>query len=178
MSLVALLACASGCAGNYHVVPAPAPFSHPSLGVTWLTPRAAGDAAVLSRWRGAVGQPVIANLPPVEAPLPVDRLMIISWNMALGEGDLVALLRRVQGDHPGTAIVLLLQEAFRGGDDVPRAPMNAAFARKIRGTAAREIDDLARLLRMSLYYVPSMRNGAPADSLEDRGNAILSTLPL
>ena len=86
VSLVAVLACVSGCAGNYHLVPAPAPFSHPSLGVTWLTPGAAGDAAVLSRWRVAVGQPVITNLPPVEAPLPVDTLTIISWNMALGEG--------------------------------------------------------------------------------------------
>ena len=178
MSLVAVLVCVSGCAGNYHLVPAPAPFSHPSLGVTWMTPGSAGDAAVLSRWRVAVGQPVITNLPPIEAPLPVDTLTIISWNMALGEGDLVALLRRVQRDHPGTAIVLLLQEAFRGGDDVPSTPINAAFARKIRGTAAREIDDLARTLQMSLYYVPSMRNGAPADSHEDRGNAILSTLPL
>jgi endonuclease/exonuclease/phosphatase family metal-dependent hydrolase len=178
VSLVAVLALASACAGNYHIVPAPAPFSHPSLGVTWSTPRAAADALALSRWRAAVGQPLIANLPRLEAPSPVDSLTIVSWNMALGEGDLGALLRRVQTDHPKTAMVLLLQEVFRGGDDVPLAPLNGAFARRIRGTTAREIDDLARALGMSLYYVPSMRNGEPAVSHEDRGNAILSTLPL
>jgi endonuclease/exonuclease/phosphatase family metal-dependent hydrolase len=37
---------------------------------------------------------------------------------------------------------------------------------------------LARSLGLALYYAPSMRNGPPSMSDEDRGNAILSTLPL
>ncbi len=178
VSLAAICALATGCAGNHHIAPAAEAFSHPSLRVTWLTPRSPADAVVLSRWRAAVGQPLIANFAPAESPPPIDRLTIVSWNMALGEGDVAALLRTVQADHPNTQIVLLLQEAFRGRDDLPRAPVNGAFARRIRGKSTREVDDLAKALGMSLYYVPSMRNGAPALSREDRGNAILSTLPL
>jgi endonuclease/exonuclease/phosphatase family metal-dependent hydrolase len=37
---------------------------------------------------------------------------------------------------------------------------------------------LAQSLGLALYYVPSMRNGAPTETDEDRGNAILSTEPL
>jgi endonuclease/exonuclease/phosphatase family metal-dependent hydrolase len=41
-----------------------------------------------------------------------------------------------------------------------------------------DITATARTLGLSLFYAPSMRNGAPTVSNEDRGNAILSTLPL
>ena len=175
VSLLVALALSSACAGNYQVAPAAVPFSHPSLGVAWLTPRVASDSAALSRWRAAVGQPVVANAAVSETR--VDKLKIVSWNMALGEGDLGALLRSVRKDDPTAAVVLMIQEAFRTGDGVPRDPINSAFARKIRGTAGREIDELARQLNLSLYYVPSMRNGSLV-SYEDRGNAILSSLPL
>jgi len=40
----------------------------------------------------------------------------------------------------------------------------------------RSVVDIATRRRLSLVYVPSMRNGS--ESAEDRGNAILSTLPL
>ena len=191
VSLVAALTIVSGCASGYRVVSPPAPFSNPSLGVAWLTPHERSDAAALSRWRAAVGQPVIAasSQKRVEAGFsrPVDELTVVSWNIALGAGDVEALFRRLQADHPNRAIVLLLQEAFRGDDDVPGATPSIgstgasprlAFARRIRGVMEREVDDLARSLDLSLYYVPSMRNGAPGASNEDRGNAILSTLPL
>lgn len=180
MSLLATLLIVSGCAGGYRVVPPPSPFSAPALGVTWLTPDGPSDGLSLSRWRAAVGQPVISSRPgrSDSAPAAVDGLTIVSWNIALGAGDVAALFRQVQGAHPDRAIVLLLQEAFRGGDDLPRSPVGVAYARRIGGRSEREIDDLARSLNLSLYYVPSMRNGAPGSSDEDRGNAILSTLPL
>ena len=188
VSLVAALTIVSGCASGYHVVSPPAPFSNPSLGVAWLTPREPGDSVALSRWRAAVGQPVIAASSERPSSVTTDELTIVSWNIALGAGDVEALFRRLQADHPNRAIVLLLQEAFRGDDDVPGAPPKIgsagasaprlAFARRIRGVMEREVDDLARSLDLSLYYVPSMRNGAPGASNEDRGNAILSTLPL
>jgi endonuclease/exonuclease/phosphatase family metal-dependent hydrolase len=41
-----------------------------------------------------------------------------------------------------------------------------------------EIESIASRLEMNAYYVPSMRNGSPVFSDEDRGNAILSSLPL
>ena len=37
---------------------------------------------------------------------------------------------------------------------------------------------VTRRLKLAAFYVPSMRNGEPGVTTEDRGNAILSTLPL
>jgi endonuclease/exonuclease/phosphatase family metal-dependent hydrolase len=58
----------------------------------------------------------------------------------------------------------------------------AAFASRLRGARADgrrdEVESVAYSLGMSAYYVPSMRNGSPLLSDEDRGNAILSSLPL
>ncbi len=58
----------------------------------------------------------------------------------------------------------------------------AAFAARLEGLRADgqrdEVEAIAASLRMHAYYVPSMRNGSPLVSDEDRGNAILSTLPL
>jgi len=100
--------------------------------------------------------------------------------MALGAGDLRGLvddLRRTRGDVP---LVLLLQEVYRAGPEVP-APdrLRIRFASKLGGDRVRqEVESLAETLDLNLYYVPSMRNGGPGDSDEDRGNAILSSLPL
>ena len=55
----------------------------------------------------------------------------------------------------------------------------ASMIRSMRPDGSREeIEAVATRLGLHAYYVPSMRNGAPAASAEDRGNAILSTLPL
>jgi endonuclease/exonuclease/phosphatase family metal-dependent hydrolase len=63
-----------------------------------------------------------------------------------------------------------------------RLPAGAAVAGKLgEGPDDRhlqEIETVAARLEMNLYYVPSMRNGPPLLSDEDRGNAILSTNPL
>ena len=179
LCLLAVLAPFAGaCAGNYRLAPATAAFSDPSIGVTWLTPALADDSRVLAQWRSAVGQPLVAASTRPAGAVPLDGLTIVSWNIALGAGDVLALFRQAQREHPTHAIVLLLQEAFRGGDDVPLTPLNSAFAARIRGASGREIDDLARALNLWMYYVPSMRNGAPGLSNEDRGNAILATIPL
>jgi endonuclease/exonuclease/phosphatase family metal-dependent hydrolase len=109
-----------------------------------------------------------------------DEVTIVSWNTDLGAGDLqrfVAALPRSR------EMVLLLQEVYRGGPEVPHVlPPGAAYARRKGGAAAgarykdQDIVAVARTLGLALYYVPSMRNGAA--SSEDRGNAILSSLPL
>jgi endonuclease/exonuclease/phosphatase family metal-dependent hydrolase len=41
-----------------------------------------------------------------------------------------------------------------------------------------DIVTIAAACRLNVYYAPSMRNGGPLVSDEDRGNAILSNLPL
>lgn len=174
----------TGCAGGYHLrtrpelEPGPAPIS-------WYEPALARDRDQIARWRSGVGSPVVIPGPmaasvgvPRAAPI-ADHLIVVSWNIALGNGDLRRAVRDLQRAAPTAPIVFLLQEAFRSGDDIPRLPPGAAFARFLGSSnPAGEIDDVARELGLSLYYVPSMRNGAPARYREDRGNAILSSVPL
>ena len=66
---------------------------------------------------------------------------------------------------------------------MPEAPpAEASWAGRIGGnrTARMGVVELARREGLHLLYVPSMRNGRPRDgrASEDRGTAILSTLPL
>jgi endonuclease/exonuclease/phosphatase family metal-dependent hydrolase len=79
---------------------------------------------------------------------------------------------------PVRHFVLLVQELFRRGRDVPMFAdgMRSAHAIRAREQAAPDVNDYAAALGLSLLYVPSMRNGSDLD--EDRGNAILSTEPL
>jgi endonuclease/exonuclease/phosphatase family metal-dependent hydrolase len=89
---------------------------------------------------------------------------------------------------PLVHFALLLQEAFRGGPAVP-APGDTAVPRaKVEQPPhgpRREIGALAERTGLHLFYVPSMRNGQLAEGpagvagpAEDRGSAILSTMPL
>jgi endonuclease/exonuclease/phosphatase family metal-dependent hydrolase len=73
-------------------------------------------------------------------------------------------------------MVLLLQEALRSGEAVPERSNGWAPRERIYRAGARDdIVETADRLGLWLRYAPSMRNG-PERS--DRGNAILSTLPL
>jgi endonuclease/exonuclease/phosphatase family metal-dependent hydrolase len=56
--------------------------------------------------------------------------------------------------------------------------MSSASHIGARGPRLMDIGELSDALGMSLFYVPSMRNGAGAEPATDRGNAILSTLPI
>lgn len=107
-----------------------------------------------------------------------DELTVVSWNTAVGDANIVEFVRRTR--RPDRPMVLLLQEVYRHGPDVPRVlASRACFAGRLgfRSDSSTDIDAVAAALGMSAYYVPSMRNGGP-DSDEDRGNAILSDLPL
>jgi endonuclease/exonuclease/phosphatase family metal-dependent hydrolase len=104
--------------------------------------------------------------------------------MALGAGDVVGLLdsvrQKIGRDAP---LVLLLQEVYRNGAEVPATLMtDAVFAGRLAGASGsgrrNDIAAVAAELDLSVCYIPSMRNGAPAESDEDRGNAVLSNLPL
>lgn len=154
----------------------------PAGGIAWFAPEGSRDETVLDGWRVSVGPPVFTQ-PSQTLVKRVDTLTLVSWNTALGAGDIEALvsdLRHASGRGP---IVLLLQEVYRGGAEVPALlPRSASFASPLRGLRRDgrrdEIETVAAALGMSVYYVPSMRNGSPLLSDEDRGNAILSTLPL
>ena len=117
-----------------------------------------------------------------EIPEP-DDLVVVTWNAHLFKGrldDLIDDLRsgRLTGGKPARHFVLLLQELYRRGPDVPPfAPdTRSAFAIADRGGSGRDVHQHVSTLGLSMLYVPSMRNGAGA--FEDRGNAIVSTEPL
>ena len=150
--------------------------------VSW--DRAEEGRPELDAWCASVGPPVIEGSPPA-ADTPISRLVVISWNVHVGGGrvdELIALTRLRSGQlGAGTGFVLLLQETFRGGALVGRAPRGAAVPDAIR--PSRRGDDVVRLanrLGLSVFYVPSMRNGGSDDpgDWEDRGSAIVSTEPL
>ena len=123
------------------------------------------------------------------APAPprtgdISRLLVLSWNVHVGGADTEELIAQMldPSSNEETGVVLLLQEAFRAGADVPGSyPANLRVPSSIRPRRPTpDIVGIAERFGMSVAYVPSMRNG-PATSLtdrEDRGNAVLSTEPL
>ncbi len=143
------------------------------------------DARELLRWCRAVGAPVFVAAPaaPVAGAPSLDELVLVSWNAHLAEGDLRNLIEKLKSGaltngRPVAHFVLLVQELYRRGDDVPAfdARDRSAFAIRPRDPEAFDVGDHASALGLSMLYVPSMRNG-PA-LREDRGNAIISTEPL
>jgi endonuclease/exonuclease/phosphatase family metal-dependent hydrolase len=138
-------------------------------------------------WCQAVGPALARGVSTPPPPATLSDLAIVSWNVHVGGGDIDSLiedLRRGQLDgQPSNAFVLLLQEVFRSGSEVPDDPGPGAKdgGRVAPGPdhgAARSIEAVARRNGLNLLYVPSMRNGGPGDPPEDRGNAILATFPL
>lgn len=131
----------------------------------------------LEHWQRNVGAPVALDLAPAPAQT-IASVDVVSWNVAIGAGDLertVAALRRVglgTGERP---LVLLLQEAYRADETVPALPLSMHHGGKAGIAGRQDIVAAARALGFSLRYAPSMRNGA---SRSDRGNAILSSAPL
>jgi endonuclease/exonuclease/phosphatase family metal-dependent hydrolase len=116
-------------------------------------------------------------------PVDLTDLVIVTWNAHLADGrliDLIADLRagRLTAGQPVDHFVLLLQELYRRGSEVPEflPTARSAFAILPRNPQAPDARDYAKQLGLAMTYVPSMRNGA--EMLEDRGNAIVSTEPL
>ncbi len=143
------------------------------------------DAETLEQWCRGVGIPVVAATPDDDNDRPprLEELVVVSWNAHLADGqltDLIADLRagRLTGGEPVQHFVLLLQELYRRGADVPAFVPSArsAYAIKARNPNAPDARDYAAALGLALAYVPSMRNGHQMS--EDRGNAIISTEPL
>jgi endonuclease/exonuclease/phosphatase family metal-dependent hydrolase len=175
---VPILCCGMVTLGSATVTPAP------SGSLTWIRAVARDEVDASARWMAAVGTPLVLTGPVRPASYEPCKTVIVSWNTHVGGGDverLVADLRdgRLTGDRPDE-IVLLLQEVYRAGDDVPRdVPPGARVAWReapLRPDGTREdIVATAERLGMSLFYAPSMRNGSDR---EDRGNAILATVPL
>jgi endonuclease/exonuclease/phosphatase family metal-dependent hydrolase len=159
----------------YPVLATPAPDA-----IRWRAPDGAAEGRDTAGWCDGVGPAVVAEGPLL--PARADSLVIVSWNMHVGGGRLPALLASLgldaRPERPRPAFVLLLQEAFRADDSVPPLRHGIRSARRIgqRSAGDRDIVQLARDLGLWGVYVPSMRNGG--EGVEDRGNAILSSLRL
>jgi hypothetical protein len=118
----------------------------------------------------------------------LDSLAVIVWNSYVGDGELTALVTDLRSGKltgsPVNQFVVLLQEVHRAGTAVPNwTPAWSSVAHRFgnwKNPGRLDITQSAEALGLSLLYAPSMRNGSPSDgkAAEDRGNAILSTLPL
>ena len=136
----------------------------------------------LTGWRANVGDHVALDLAAPGAAAG-RTLIVLCWNAWIGRGDITRVIRRIRDGAydaegiPGDApFVALIQEAYRSGDSIPERS-NGLMARDFsrRGGHEHEIVAVARQLALNLRYAPSMRNGL---ARSDRGNAILSSLPL
>ena len=137
----------------------------------------------LERWRRNVGAPVALDLAP-DPPPPTGRsLVVLSWNVWIGRGRLREVITRIRngdfaalGAEPDAPLVVLAQEAYRSDETIPAAPVGPRGRTLVAHLRPQEdIVETARYFGLNLRYAPSMRNGTLQS---DRGNAILSTLPL
>jgi endonuclease/exonuclease/phosphatase family metal-dependent hydrolase len=145
-------------------------------GVGWAGPDFDEDRARLSAWCQAVGPVVVNDADP--SPVEISRagLTVVSWNQHEDYGDLERLLNSYIRKTP---VIVLLQEVARMSDGVPlEAPAIVRVPRRINpeGQMKQDIEAIAEKFHLSLAYLPSMPNGLR--TREDRGCAILSTLPL
>jgi endonuclease/exonuclease/phosphatase family metal-dependent hydrolase len=143
------------------------------------------DRGQLDRWCAAVGPPLLHRPLGVESAPGSEDLVVAVWNVRVGAGAVATLVDdlragRLTEGEPVPHFALLLQEVHRElGDALAKPPPGARSARRIAPKQrASDVLSLARDLDLHLLYVPSMRNGGEDRPAEDRGNAILSTLPL
>lgn len=153
-SLLTAVACAS--VHTVHRLPAPPVLWTAPPAIVWHAPVASKDATHLSRWRAAAGPPILREGSSQAAA--AGAVTIVTWNVAVGAGDLRALVATLPPQSP---LILMLQEVVRSGVDVPsRLPPGAVVARAKGGRRLaryRDVTQAAAELGLSLYYVPSMR---------------------
>ncbi|MCL7960856.1 MAG: endonuclease/exonuclease/phosphatase family protein [marine benthic group bacterium] len=165
-------------------------------GVRWFGPQREPDRRALADWCSGVGpvelraQPAFGGSPSSQAP--DSTFTVATWNVHVGGGDLIGFLQGeleygcdAQGPRKRNRhFALLVQEAHRASSAVPEASEGAVSRKRIAATPPNgprhDIVQIAERCGLALFYVPSMRNGLePGErGREDRGSAILSTLPL
>ncbi len=167
----------------------PRPDSGRPAGKTRDRPPEAPVDERLVRWGENVGAPVSRDFALEERPSCAAGhprggvLVVLSWNVWIGRGRLREVVGRIRsggyselGAPAEAPLVALVQEAYRCDDSVPS--VSSGWAPRVRPRHFRPEEDVvevARELRLNVRYVPSMRNGSHRS---DRGNALLSTLPL
>lgn len=151
-----------------------------------LIPHHDDERLRLEAWRRNVGSQIALDLAhgkAVEHGARARSLVVLSWNVWIGRGRLREVISRIrdgdfaaQGADPESPLVVLIQEAYRTDPSIPPAPAGRAGRVLVAQLGAQEdVVEIAQDLGLNLRYAPSMRNGVLPS---DRGNAILSTLPL
>jgi endonuclease/exonuclease/phosphatase family metal-dependent hydrolase len=185
--VTAALAAGVGIRPLFSAPPPPTCASGAGTGVRWIRTAPDRERESLDRWCAAVGPPA-----HMDARRPQQALSgpfaIVSWNDHVGAGDIDAFVADLRSSRLTNGVrvsgfIILMQEAYRGGAAVPgvrTAAVRWASAEQPPGPDGHRDDIVAaaRRLDLSAIYVPSMRNGTPGATDEDRGNAILSTVPL
>jgi len=164
--------------------------------VSWYYPDTEGDNRQLQAWCVTVGPTVVSFVPDAHFGTLQrgDTLTIAVWNSNVGAGDLQGFLKRELGlrcsasasslDPGAPQFALLVQEAFRRSADIPTDPpggvMPPAVAEEPRPGPRTDTIEIAEECGLSLVYVAAARNGSQEREgmREDKGVAILSTLPL
>ena len=145
---------------------------------------------------GVVGPPVFQGDPTgVFGAMQLgDSLRVATWGVDAGGGDLRRMIGEAMGvqcNERGSTLrggfppfVLLVQHAYRAAPDLQDVALGPgvppAMDPGARPMLHEDIVDIADACGLALHYVPSVRNG-PSDGPrpgEDRGNAILATVPL
>ena len=162
-----------------------------SSSVQWIRPSNEAERKEHESWRRGVGPPLILETPALDQDVKrLDSLIVVSWNTHVGGADLNAFIQdlrsgKLTSGEPIHEFVLLLQEVFRAGPPVPGSISSevrtGSYIRYTPPSGERvDIVKITQKNRLFLFYVPLMRNGRPEESPipEDRGCAILSTMPL
>ena len=146
--------------------------------LTWIGPSERGQQRALEARCAQVGRPLL----PSSAPVPrARRLLVATWNLHDGRGDILGLVRALSrgiADEPAPdAIVILLQEVIRAR---PASPAGHGGLVQHRATGVQDIPAIVDDLGWHFAYLPGRRNRLrPTGAADaDRGVAILSSLPI
>jgi endonuclease/exonuclease/phosphatase family metal-dependent hydrolase len=139
----------------------------------------------ISSYRRTVGPPVIFAPVAVQPSAdPKGRLIIVNWNVHVGHGNVLGLIDEISrveefNGFGKPKFILLLEESFRRSKEIPTSTGFTVPRRITPPDPKMDIEQLAHKLGWWMFYAPSMRNGdGLGEEAEDRGNAILSSLPI
>lgn len=156
-------------------------------GVRWVAPTSPPEIERSRAGCESVGPAVLRRAQSRRAAAPGGTLFVVSWNVATGRADVQQLIGELADDErrahrPEPDFILLLQETFRSGGARGEGARGAGDPRRVGRLPRQHVDvlSLAEHYDLNLVYVPSMRHRTAARdaAADDRGNAILSTLPL
>lgn len=164
-----------------------------TLRIRWYRAVDERDRNLAGDWCETVGPPVLSLDPAASFPAwePGAELRVLSWNVAVGAGDLVSFLTEEAGVpcDGSTAVghvqpfVLLVQEAWRRAEGLPALEKESLAPWTVeteRLDESADVVEVAKRCGLALVYVPSARNGPDTGTRpdEDKGNAVLSSVPL